>query len=191
MSGRDLTRRQLFGLFRLRPEPAAPPPRPLRHPGLPPPLRPPGALDEERLADTCRRCGECVRACPVGAILPLGEEYGPWAGTPHIVARKQPCVICEGLRCTAVCPTGALRPLAAPAEVAMGHAFRDWQRCQAFWGTPCDDCRRACPVPGAIYVDSHDHPHVDTLVCVGCGRCEQACPMEPPAIVVRPATEQG
>jgi polyferredoxin len=33
-----------------------------------PPLRPPNALDETRLAGACVRCGNCLRACPADII---------------------------------------------------------------------------------------------------------------------------
>src|SRR5262245_61111964 len=60
-------------------------------------LRPPGAIDEARFAETCLRCTACVLVCPREAIKPLGPEFGARAGTPHIVARDAPCVLCDGL----------------------------------------------------------------------------------------------
>ena len=32
-------------------------------------LRPPGALDESAFAQTCSRCGDCVRVCPAQCIV--------------------------------------------------------------------------------------------------------------------------
>jgi ferredoxin-type protein NapG len=95
-------------------------------------LRPPGARPEIELADLCSRCGDCVRACPAQCIqLDARDEVGDAAagGLPYIVARQSPCVICEELACMAVCPTGALRPVGAAGEIAMGLAVIDHNRC--------------------------------------------------------------
>ena len=40
--------------------------------------------------------------------------------------------------------------------------------------TRCTNCVHACPF-GAIRVDMHDGPNVDSGRCKGCGRCETAC----------------
>src|SRR3989442_1777174 len=103
---KGLSRRDLLSIFR-RPLEAAQEPVPV----LPPPLRPPGAGLEDLIADTCLRCGACVETCPRQAIKPLPAAYGAWAGTPYIVPRDAPCVLCTGLQCTHVCPSGTLRPV--------------------------------------------------------------------------------
>jgi MauM/NapG family ferredoxin protein len=180
---KGLSRRDLFGIFRRsldkarEPEPAAPA-------RLPAPLRPPGAGLELLIADTCLRCGACEAACPRQAIHPLPDEYGAWAGTPHIVPRQAPCVLCNGLLCTSVCPSGTLRPLTAITEV-QGTALVDAGRCLPYRGTPCRECQARCPLPGAIVTDDAGRPRV-TSACTGCGLCEHYCPTEPAAIRVRP-----
>ena len=45
-------------------------------------VRPPGALTEAAFLGACTRCGECVSACPVHAIKPLGIE-GNLRGLVH------------------------------------------------------------------------------------------------------------
>jgi len=162
-----------------RPKPPPPPLRPL-------PLRPPGMMHELMLVSACQHCGKCVEVCPAEAIYPLGPEWGKAAGTPAIDARKQPCVLCDGLKCTHVCPSGALIPVYVNRDVTMGTAALDDNRCLAFNGRACDACKGACPMPGAIVIEDNGHVRVDSALCVGCGLCERACPTEPTSIRVRP-----
>ena len=39
-------------------------------------LRPPGAIEESQLTETCRRCGACVEACPAEARI-FGDLSDP------------------------------------------------------------------------------------------------------------------
>lgn len=142
-------------------------------------LRPPGALPEELFQTTCERCGNCAAACPVQAILPLATE--PGIGTPHIDPSISPCALCTGLKCTQVCPSGALRPLSAPSEVRMGTALIETTRCTAWRGLPCRICYEVCPVPGVIILERGDRAFVPVaggMPCVGCGVCQHHCPAE-------------
>jgi MauM/NapG family ferredoxin protein len=178
-----LSRRDLFTIFRRSVDTAVKPP-PLRVP-----LRPPGAIAEALIADSCIRCGACVDICPRKAIKPLPPEYNQRAGTPHIIAREAPCVLCQGLLCTTVCPSGTLRPLQVVAEVQMGMAEVNPQRCLPHRGEACTRCVDHCPVPGALLLDEKGRPRV-TFSCTGCGLCEYYCPTEPTSIRVRPQSAQ-
>lgn len=61
--------------------------------------RPPGALDEVLLDDTCTGCGDCVSVCP-GALILLDRE-----GFPLLMSSSL-CTRC-GL-CAEVCTPGAI-----------------------------------------------------------------------------------
>lgn len=189
--GKGVSRRELLTFWRrpleqavkvTRPPPE-PPPLPARRP---PPLRPPGILHELLLQKHCIRCGKCVEACPAHAIYPLGPEWGAAAGTPAVDARKQPCVLCNGLQCTHVCPSGALLPAFNNNEVAMGTAIVDPARCVTHQGAACTACRDHCPMAGALAFDDAGKLVVHAERCVGCGLCEHFCPTEPQAIRVQP-----
>jgi ferredoxin-type protein NapG len=185
--GKGVSRRELLTFWRkpleeLKKKPPPPPPPSTR----PPPLRPPGMLHELMLVSACQRCGKCVEACPADAIFPLGPEWGEAKGTPAIDARQQPCVLCDGLKCTHVCPSNALLPVYANKDVQMGWAVLDVGRCVTYLGQACDVCHKACPMPGAILVEEGGRVRVEEGRCVGCGVCESVCPVEPTAIRVQP-----
>ncbi len=165
---------------------AAPPPPRLSPPvPRPAPLRPPGMLHEMMLLKHCLRCNKCVEACPADAIFPLGADWGNAAGTPAIEPRRQPCVLCSGLKCTQVCPSGALQPLAANHEVMMGTAVVDIGRCTTWQGRACTACIAVCP-QSALRFDDRGRLEVIGDQCVGCGLCERACPTEPQSIRIQP-----
>ena len=169
-------------------------------------LRPPGALVEEDFLATCIRCGRCADACPNRAIVQFTEDSardlamrpGPGRrGTPVIFARRQACMLCQGvpgedLLCTAACPSGALRatrkdPDSIRAGVKMGTAAIDTHLCYSYNGSSCGACVRACPFEGeALSAGLWEKPILDPSACVGCGLCERACIRYPQAIRVRP-----
>ena len=159
-------------------------------------LRPPGA-DLDRFNALCARCGNCMRACPYQLIQPdFGDSGIDGVFTPvlHFRSRNaeqeqycfQDCV-----KCTNVCPTGALRPLTLQGKhsQAIGIARIDHAKCIA-WANKeyCAVCDEYCPYK-AIKLTKHGEvmcPTVNEAKCRGCGACESACPADPIAIVVAP-----
>lgn len=154
------------------------------------PIRPPTALADERaFQQACVRCGLCGTVCQNGCIryFGLGEsEHG--ALTPYIDVRRRSCTLC--MRCTQICPSGALVPVAADKPtviqtVTMGVAVVDPDRCLSYLGRICGYCHDACPIPhAAIKLVPPARPVVLEEGCVGCGRCVEFCPQVPTAIDV-------
>ena len=69
----------------------------------------------------------------------------------------------------------------------MGTAVIDKKKCLAWQGTLCRSCYDDCPLYNeAIVMDEELRPVVNEKKCVGCGICENVCPLEAPAIVVKP-----
>jgi ferredoxin-type protein NapG len=128
-----------------------------------------------------------VEACPATAIFPLAGFDDAIDGTPVVDPDRAACVVCDGLQCTHVCPSGALLPLLDPAQIDMGVAEVYESNCIRKYGEDCDLCLVQCPLgAAAIDLDPNDMPRVNEQGCVGCGVCQFACPPEPKAIVVKP-----
>jgi ferredoxin-type protein NapG len=148
-------------------------------------FRPPGALPEAGFLAACTRCGYCVEACPVDAIVTAPPNAGLAAGTPVVEPLSQPCVVCEGMFCAAVCPTGALvPPLEGWAHEKMGSLALDTERCITFQGIECGVCARVCPVGSeALDLDQQGRPVIRDG-CVGCGVCVRACVTSPSSLLL-------
>ena len=147
------------------------------------PLRPPGALEEDEFLSRCSRCGRCIKVCPSQCIKAMPFSSGPALFlTPYIVAREARCELTQ--HCQKVCPTGAIASVPI-SQTLMGLAEIDHSRCLGWAeGKLCLLCQEQCP-QHAIDSDDKDRPTVRTELCVGCGACENGCPLEPAAIVVK------
>jgi ferredoxin-type protein NapG len=166
-------------------------------------LRPPGAQPERDFAATCVKCGACAVACPYGTLRLARAATGIPLGTPHFVAREEPCRLCPDIPCAKACPTGSLdRQMRDINASRMGLAVVDAENCLSWNGLRCEICYRVCPLQGkAITVETHPRklskhavfvPTVHSDACTGCGLCERACPTAVAAIrIVQPALVQG
>ena len=161
-------------------------------------IRPPGALMEKAFLSRCVRCGNCKKVCPTNglqpALLQAGIE-GIW--TPHLVPEIGYCEY-NCMLCGHVCPTGAIPKLALKDKkrAKLGVAKVDHTTCLAWGqGQECLVCEEHCPIPDkAIKVVNDrvggkliDKPVVDRSLCIGCGICQNKCPVRPKrAIIVDP-----
>ena len=166
-------------------------------------LRPPGAQAERDFNATCVKCGLCVVACPYGILKLATTASGIPLGTPHFVAREEPCRLCPDIPCAKACPTGSLdRAMTDINASRMGLAVVDAENCLSWNGLRCEVCYRVCPVKGkAITIDAHSRklsrhavfvPVIHSDACTGCGLCEKACPTAVAAVrIVQPSLVQG
>jgi ferredoxin len=158
-------------------------------------IRPPGSADRKFNA-LCARCGNCMKACPYGLIVPdLGASGLDGLLTPVLKfrsrnERQEQFCFQDCTACTQVCPTGAIRLLSKPEkqQTAIGLARVDKKTCIAWEkGEYCVVCQEFCPYQAIVEVKQKgvNCPIVDEAVCRGCGACESQCPAKPIAIVAR------
>jgi polyferredoxin len=158
-------------------------------------IRPPGSLPEKDFLQLCQRCGLCMKVCPPNAINPaIGEAGMAGFWTPRLIMTQGYCEYTCTL-CGSVCPTGAIAEITAKEKIErpikIGSAYVDRGRCLPWSGNaPCIVCQEHCPTsPKAIYLKKEivpgpdgkklqvQLPFVDLKKCVGCGICENKCPV--------------
>jgi MauM/NapG family ferredoxin protein len=156
-------------------------------------LRPPGVLDESEFLSKCIRCGICLKECPTQALQPDFSQSGlEGVWTPILIPRNGACDFgCNA--CGLNCPVQAIPPLSIEEkrQTQLGHAFIDHNRCLA-WSdhTNCIVCEEMCPIPQKAITLNHEQitladgsqvelllPVVDRNSCIGCGICENKCPV--------------
>jgi formate hydrogenlyase subunit 6/NADH:ubiquinone oxidoreductase subunit I len=143
-----------------------------------------------------------MKVCPTNVINPtLGEAGMAGFWTPHLIMTLGYCEYTCTL-CGTVCPTGAIQEITGREKIErpikIGSAYVDRGRCLPWSGNaPCIVCEEHCPTsPKAIYLQNEivngsdgkrlavQLPYVDLKRCVGCGICENVCPVRGrPAIV--------
>jgi ferredoxin len=163
-------------------------------------IRPPGSVPEPEFLEKCVRCGECMKACPTNAIHPTtlhaGLE-GTW--TPVLNMDVGYCEY-ECTLCGQVCPTHAIRELSVEEKqkVRIGLAYFDKNRCLPYaYARSCIVCEEHCPTPKkAIWFEEVEvrdarggklvvkQPRVNAELCIGCGICQNKCPMSDQAAVL-------
>ncbi|MFQ5952195.1 MAG: 4Fe-4S dicluster domain-containing protein [Candidatus Omnitrophota bacterium] len=153
-------------------------------------IRPPAALKEKDFLDRCIRCGNCMKVCPTNGLQPVMLQAGLEAiWTPHLVPEIGQCEYYCTL-CGNVCPTGAITKVTPKQKlsVKLGIAKVDRPICIAWEDKQeCLVCEEHCPVAGkAIKVVTENFrgrivkkPVVDPKLCVGCGICQNKCPVRP------------
>jgi MauM/NapG family ferredoxin protein len=156
-------------------------------------IRPPGAASENEFLAKCIRCGECMKVCPTNALHPATGEGG-WAGlwTPVFKMRSGYCEY-ECNLCSQVCPTHAISEITIEQKkkLHIGTAFFDRNRCLPYASArTCIVCEEHCPTPKkAIWFEEVrvmtaegvpalvKQPRVNLELCIGCGICENKCPI--------------
>ena len=149
-------------------------------------LTPPGSLGIRHFSQHCTACQLCVSVCPNHVLRPSGGLLTLMQ--PEMSYERGYCRP-ECVKCSEVCPAGAIRPITKEEKTAIqiGHAV--WVKANCIVetdGVECGNCARHCP-SGAIQMVPRDVdnpeslkiPVVNTERCIGCGACENLCPARP------------
>lgn len=154
------------------------------------PASPPGSRSVERFTSLCVSCHLCVTRCPTQVLQPSLAEYGLRGIMQPTMDYAVGFCEYECNECSTVCPTGAISPISLEekqqTQIGQAHFIRE--RCVVVTnGTACGACAEVCPTHAVYMVPYEGHltiPETDMDVCVGCGNCEFACPVEPEKAIV-------
>ncbi|MCU0332676.1 MAG: 4Fe-4S dicluster domain-containing protein [Ignavibacteriaceae bacterium] len=146
---------------------------------------PPGSVGVESFYSNCTACHLCVAACPTHVLQPSFLEHGVFnILQPYLDNSAAYCTF-ECIRCTEVCPTGAILPLTINKKktLQIGKTHFVKENCVVETeGTSCGACSEHCPTKAVIMIPYKNNiklPEVRNEYCVGCGACEYACPTKP------------
>ena len=156
-------------------------------------VTPPGIKSRNDFLTRCTACGLCISKCVSGVLRPASsDEYSVLRPMMPVMDFERSWCYAGCVRCTDICPTGALSPL-TPAQKLhepVGYAVIEAENCiAAVEGVPCGACARRCPVQ-AIKMEpvsgspGHSVPVLDRKACIGCGACEYICPASPYKAIV-------
>ena len=156
---------------------------PKEAPGRETPLTPPGSRCVKDFYRRCTACQLCVAECPNNVLRPSGSlEH---LMQPEMSFEKGWCRP-ECTRCSELCPSGAIREITREekTEYHVGTARVNLEACLSATGqSPCGKCVRVCPSGAVIMVKDPGTgnlmPTVAEEVCIGCGACENLCPVRP------------
>lgn len=153
-------------------------------------VSPPGSKSIEQFNNRCTACHLCVSACPTNVLKPSFLEFG-WSGMmqPRMAYEVNYCSF-ECVRCTEVCPTGAIQPLTLDQKktLQIGKVIFVQENCIVITEKKdCGACSEHCPTKAVKMVQQDNKlflPVTEQKICVGCGACEHACPTTPKSIYV-------
>ena len=153
-------------------------------------IRPPAALKEPEFLNRCVRCGNCMKVCITNGLQPVFLQSGLggiWTPNllPEIGYCEYQCTLCGN-----TCPTGAIPRLTLEEKkrTRLGLAYIDQDLCIPWaYGKQCIVCQEHCPVADKAIkitveiVDGREvyKPYIDKDLCVGCGICQNKCPVRP------------
>lgn len=159
-------------------------------------VMPPGAGNFDRFTSRCIGCGLCISTCRGNVLTPAVTQYGVRGFMlPYMDFNKGECKF-KCRKCIDVCPCGALLPLSIEEKQRwrLGIAQYHPDLCVAYLnGEDCGACAEHCPV-GALTMEPYKDtaiPKVNEKLCIGCGACQQICPIRPKrAITIKGVSQQ-
>ena len=150
------------------------------------PVTPPGSVSLRNMSRHCTACQLCVSSCPNNVLRPSTD---PMRFMQPQMSYERGWCRPECIRCSEVCPAGAILPITKEDKTAIhvGHAVWIPQNCVPIAnGDECGHCADVCPARAILMVDYSTGdgrkvqvPAVNPDRCIGCGACEHLCPARP------------
>jgi len=149
------------------------------------PIVPAGSGSFKNFHDRCLSCQLCASVCPNQVLS--NKAFG--TTKPNMSYERGYCRP-ECVKCSEVCPTGAIKPItrAEKSSIQIGYAVWNKELCIVNKdNVVCDLCSRKCPNAAITMIPqsadapatSPKIPMIDTSRCIGCGACEHLCPSRP------------
>lgn len=152
------------------------------------PILPPGANDKEHLIHHCTACQLCVAKCPSNVLKPSLTDLGVRGFLVPVATFERGFCNYHCTICAEVCPTAALTPMPVEEKykLQIGRVVFLEENCVVHTQeTNCGACAEHCPT-GAVTMIPYGPPgsaltipKLDADLCVGCGACENICPVTP------------
>ena len=149
------------------------------------PIVPPGAVSVKHFYQHCTACQLCVSVCPNQVLRPSSDMKVFMQ--PEMSYERGYCRP-ECTKCSEVCPSGAILPITREekSSIQIGHAVLIKKNCISTKKHPCGNCVRHCPTGALQLVECHCGkpdscyvPAINEALCIGCGACENVCPVRP------------
>ena len=153
-------------------------------------VSPPGSHTHEHFTSACTACHLCVSACPTGVLKPSFLEYGFFGMMQPYMDYDASFCNYECVRCSEVCPNGAILPLTREEKTTTQIGVVRFIRGNCIVvteGTSCGACAEHCPTKAVRMVPYKGEitiPKTTPDICIGCGACEYACPVTPHKAIV-------
>ena len=155
-------------------------------------ITPFGSESVKQFYQHCTACQLCVSVCPNNVLRPSTDLMHLMQ--PEMSYERGYCRP-ECVKCSEVCPAGAILKITPEEKTQwkVGTATVNHWMCLAYTEEveECGNCARHCPV-GAIHMVKKDPeaarsvriPSVDENACIGCGACENLCPVRPVSAII-------
>ena len=150
------------------------------------PIVPAGAKSIRNFTKRCTGCQLCVSVCSNQVLRPstsLSTFMQPEVSYERGYCRP------ECTKCSEVCPAGAIEAITREdkSSTQIGHAVWVEKNCVVLTdGVKCGNCACWCPAGAITMIDKDPDaldpvqtPMINIERCIGCGACENLCPVRP------------
>ncbi|MCL2026783.1 MAG: 4Fe-4S dicluster domain-containing protein, partial [Leptospirales bacterium] len=133
----------------------------------------------------CTACYLCVARCPSSVLQPAVLQYGlSGIMQPFLDFNTGYCNY-DCTICSEVCPSGAIKKINKTKKhlIKLGKSYFIKENCITYTNDiDCGAFSEHCPTKAVDMVPYKDGlviPEINQAICIGCGACENMCPIRP------------